>query len=121
MIFTDFVSHEELPHYYRTADIFCAPATGGESFGIILLEAMACGKPVVAFDIEGYASVLDHDVQGLLVPVADEEALARALLTLLKDQSLRYKMGEKGKIKADIYSWTNVSGQVMDYYLSLLK
>ena len=120
VIFTDFVSHEELPRYYRTADIFCAPATGGESFGIVLLEAMACKKPVVAFDIQGYASVLDHDVQGLLVPVADEKALANALLTLLQNPSLRNKMGEKGILKADHYSWSNVSNQVMDYYMSLL-
>jgi phosphatidylinositol alpha-mannosyltransferase len=121
VIFTDFVSHEELPQYYRTADIFCAPATGGESFGIILLEAMACGKPVVAFNIEGYASVMDNEVEGFLVPVANEEALAQALLTLLNDHSLRDQMGEKGKIKADKYSWTCVSNQVMDYYMSLLK
>ena len=121
VVFTDFVSHEELPHYYRTADVFCAPATGGESFGIVLLEAMACKKPVVAFDIQGYASVLDHDVQGLLVPVADEKALAHALLKLLQDQSLRIKMGEEGIIKADNYSWSNVSNQVMDYYTSLLQ
>jgi phosphatidylinositol alpha-mannosyltransferase len=120
VVFTDFVSQEELPHYYRTADIFCAPATGGESFGIVLLEAMACKKPVVAFDIQGYASVLDHDVEGLLVPVADEKALAQALLTLLQDRSLRIKMGEKGIQKADRFSWGNVSNQVMDYYMSLL-
>jgi phosphatidylinositol alpha-mannosyltransferase len=121
VVFTDFVSNEELPKYYRTADIFCAPATGGESFGIVLLEAMACKKPVVAFDIDGYASVLSHEVEGFLTPVGDEKALARALLILLKDEMLRKQMGEKGIIKADRYSWTNISKQVLDYYVSLLE
>jgi phosphatidylinositol alpha-mannosyltransferase len=119
IVFTSFVSKEELPEYYRTADIFCSPATGGESFGIVLLEAMACGKPVVASDIVGYASLLTHNEQGLLVEPADEEALAQALLTLLKDGSLRRKMGEKGLATAPRYSWSNVARQVLDYYSSL--
>ena len=121
VVFTDFVSSTELPEYYRTADIFCAPATGEESFGIVLLEAMACGKPVVAFNIEGYASVLDHNEEGLLVPVGDEESLAQALLSLLNDHSLRHEMGAKGQVKAQKYSWANVAQEVMDYYTSLLS
>jgi len=120
VVFTSFVSDIELPQYYRSADIFCAPATGGESFGIVLLEAMACGKPVVASNIDGYASVLKHDEEGLLVPVGDEEALAQALLSLLNNPALREQMGNKGKIKAERFSWANVSNQVMDLYMSLL-
>ncbi|HEX75071.1 MAG TPA: glycosyltransferase family 4 protein [Dehalococcoidia bacterium] len=121
VISTGFVSNTEMPTYYRSADIFCAPATGGESFGIVLLEAMASGKPVVATDIEGYASLLTHGEEGLLVPPRDEEALARALLSLLNDESLRHWMGAKGRIKAEKYSWANVAQQVMDYYTSLLS
>jgi len=121
VISTGFVSNTEMPTYYRSADIFCAPATGGESFGIVLLEAMASGKPVVATDIEGYASLLTHGEEGLLVPPRDEEALARALLSLLNDEFLRHRMGAKGRIKAEKYSWANVAQQVMDYYTSLLS
>jgi len=120
VVFTGFVPSIELPSYYRSADIFCAPATGGESFGIVLLEAMACGKPVIATDIQGYASVLAHGDEGLLVPPKDIESLAQALLSLLNDKSLRLKMGEKGKIKAEKYSWPNLARQVTDYYNSLL-
>lgn len=120
VIFTGFVHSDELPSYYRSADIFCAPATGGESFGIVLLEAMACGKPVVATNIQGYASVLAHGEEGLLVPPKDEKSLAHALLSLLHDKSLRLQMGNKGKTKAEKYSWPNIARQVMDYYNTLL-
>ncbi len=121
IVFTDFVSDAELPEYYRTADIFCAPATGGESFGIVLLEAMACGKPVIASNIEGYATVLSHNEEGLLVPAGDEEALAQAILSLSENRSLREQMGDKGKVKAKKYSWENVAQQVIDYYTCLLR
>jgi len=119
--FVGFVPSDELPSYYRSADIFCAPATGGESFGIVLLEAMACGKPVVATNIQGYASVLANGEEGLLVPPRDEKSLANALLSLLNDKNLRLKMGAKGRTKAEKYSWPNISRQVMDFYNSLLN
>ena len=120
VVFTGFVPSDELPSYYHSADVFCAPATGGESFGIVLLEAMACGKPVVATNIQGYASVLAHGEEGLLVPPRDEESLAHALLSLLNDKTLRLQMGAKGRIKAEKYSWPNIARQVIDYYNSLL-
>ena len=121
VVCTDFVSSADMPAYYRSADIFCAPATGGESFGIVLLEAMASGKPVVASDIDGYSGLLAHGEDGLLVPPRDEDALAVALLTLLNDESLRYRMGTKGRAKAEEYSWVHVAQQVMDYYTSLIE
>ncbi|MBM3166271.1 MAG: glycosyltransferase family 4 protein [Chloroflexi bacterium] len=121
VVFTNFVPNSELPEYYRTADIFCAPATGGESFGIVLLEAMASGKPIVATDIEGYASVLSPGEEGLLVPPKDEKALANALVSLLKDGTARQQMGTKGRAKAEKYSWENIARQVMDYYNDLLQ
>lgn len=120
VVFTGFVSSAELPSYYRSADIFCAPATGGESFGIVLLEAMACGKPIVATNIQGYASVLANGDEGLLVPPRDEESLADALLSLLHNKSLRLLMGNKGLVKAEKYSWLNITRQVMNYYNVLL-
>jgi len=121
VFFTRFVRFDELPQYYRAADIFCAPATGGESFGIVLLEAMASGKPVVATNIPGYASVLTNGEEGLLAKPKDRHSLAEAILTLIHDKSLRQKMAEKGLAKAQKYSWENVSRQVMDYYISLMN
>jgi phosphatidylinositol alpha-mannosyltransferase len=121
VIFTGLVSYEELPRYYKTADVFCAPATGRESFGIILLEAMATGKPIVASNIDGYASVVTHNVEGLLVPPGNEEMLARALVSLLTDRALRQEMGAKGRAKALEYSWERVAQNVLNYYVRVLS
>jgi len=120
-VFTQYVPFDELAKYYRTADIFCAPATGGESFGIVLLEAMASGTPVVATDIPGYASVLTHGKEGMLAKPKNPRSLADALLTVLNDRTMRLKMAEQGLVTAEKYSWENVSRQVLDYYSSLSK
>jgi len=120
IIFTGRAGDTELAEYYRTADIYCSPATHGESFGIVLLEAMACGKPVVASSIEGYASVLHHGEDGLLVEPKNEEALAKALLEVIEDRSLREKLSSNGIINAQKYSWTNVSQRVLDLYKTVM-
>ncbi len=116
VVFTGFVSSEELPRYYHSCDVFCAPSTGQESFGIVLLEAMASGKPLVASDIPGYNSVVNHGVEGFLVPPKDEQALALSLVRLLADTELRAKMGEAGRRRAAEFSWDKVARRVLDFY-----
>lgn len=113
------VSDEDLPRYYQTADVFCAPATGQESFGIVLLEGMALGKPVIASNIEGYASVLTHNKEGLLFPPKDSKKLSEALAKVIEDKELRRKMGEEGKRTAEKYSWEKVAKRVNNYYLEV--
>ncbi len=120
VVFVGLVSYDELPRYYKTADVFCAPAIGSESFGIILLEAMALGKPIVASNIEGYASVISHGVDGLLVPPADKDKLAQALIALLNDKALRQEMGARGRIKALEHSWERIARRVFAYYVRIL-
>lgn len=112
------VPYDELPRYYASADIFCSPATGAESFGIVLLEAMAAGKPVVASDIEGYRGIVTDGDQGLLVPKKDSDSLAKSLETLLRDPELRRKLGGRGNRSAEDYRWEIVSGRVENYYES---
>ncbi|GAJ20585.1 unnamed protein product, partial [marine sediment metagenome] len=120
-VFIGHVSYDELPRYYKTADIFCAPATGRESFGIILLEAMAIGKPIIASNIDGYARLVTHGAEGLLVPPKDDKILAQALISLMRDEPLRQQMGENGKIKAKEYDWRHLAQRILDCYIRVLS
>lgn len=121
VVFVGYVPYDELPRYYKTADIFCAPATGWESFGIVLLEAMAVGKPIIASNVGGYARLITHGDEGWLVPPKNEQALAQSLIALLKDEPLRQKMGAKGRLKAQGYSWETIAQRVLDYYMRVLS
>ncbi len=121
VVFIGYASYADLPRYYKTADIFCSPATGRESFGIALLEAMALGKPIVASNIDGYASVVTHGVEGLLVPPKDEKALAQALISLMADESLRQQIGARGRLTAERYNWKHIAQRVLDYYVRVLS
>ena len=116
VVFTGILSYDEQPSYYRTADIFCAPATSHESFGMILLEAMATGRPIVGTNIEGFAAVVTHGEEGLLVPPMTVRPLTEALLKLLNDQQLRLQMGQKGLITAQKYAWEGIAARLLAYY-----
>ncbi|MFC1948575.1 glycosyltransferase family 4 protein [Chloroflexota bacterium] len=117
VVFTGYARYSDLPRYYKTADVYCSPATGRESQGIVLLEGMAVGTPVVASNIEGYAGVITHREDGLLVPPKKSGELANAIITLLRDESLRHQIGEKGKATAAKYSWESVARRVYDCYI----
>jgi phosphatidylinositol alpha-mannosyltransferase len=115
------VSDEDKARYFASADIFCAPATGQESFGIVLLEAMAAGVPIVASDIHGYKNVVQRGVQGLLVEPRNHRALAAALYRLSTDPDLRHRMGEAGRERAPEYSWDRVTERIVDFYHEVRK
>ena len=115
------VSYDDLPRYYASSDIFCSPATGAESFGIVLLEAMAAGKPVVASDIEGFRGVMTEGEQGMFVPKKDSNALAKTLGILAKDAELRNKLGAQGRRLAEEYRWEVVAGRVEKYYQTCMQ
>ncbi len=121
VVFVGYAPYTELPRYYRTADVFCAPATSRESFGIVLLEAMAVGKPIVATNIDGYASVVTHGEEGWLVPPKDSRGLAQALVSVMSDETLRQQMGARGRLKAREYSWEHIARRVLDYYTRVIS
>ena len=120
VIFVGYISDEDRPRYFKTAEIYCSPATGRESQGIVLLEGMAVGTAIVASNIDGYASVITHGNEGLLVPPKNSDELANVLISLLKDDELRQQMGVKGRVSAEKYSWDIIAQRVFDYYLKVL-
>jgi phosphatidylinositol alpha-mannosyltransferase len=120
VVFLGRVPAEDLPSLYASAQVFCAPSTGGESLGVVLLEAMAAGRPVVASDIPGYRSVIQDSVDGLLVPPGDAEHLAETVCRLLADEHTRMRLGHAARARAEEFSWAQVSRQVESYYLELL-
>jgi phosphatidyl-myo-inositol alpha-mannosyltransferase len=108
-------SEAVLAEHYRRCDLFVAPATGQESFGIVLLEAMACARPVVCSDIPGYRQVVDP-AGACLVPPGDAEALADAIARLAKDSAERRRMGERNRSRAEAFDWDRLVGRVRDEY-----
>ncbi|MBI2869227.1 MAG: glycosyltransferase family 4 protein [Chloroflexi bacterium] len=121
VVFLGYVSYDDLPRYYNMADVVCSPAIGSESFGIVLLEAMAMGKPLVASNIDGYRSVLTDGHEGLLAPPRNIDRLADALLSLLGNADLRHSMGARGRLTARNYDWQHVAARVMEVYERTLR
>ena len=110
------VTKAELPRYFASCDIVCVPSTGSESFGIILLEGMAAGKPLIASNIPGYAGVMTHEHEGLMVPPMSSNSIALAAVRLLSDPDLRSRLAANGLQTAQHYSWPKVTKQVVDMY-----
>jgi phosphatidyl-myo-inositol alpha-mannosyltransferase len=101
-----FISDTEKIARMRGATVYCAPATGGESFGVVLIEAMAAGCAVVAGDIPGYRNVATHDVTALLAAPNDPVALADALRRVLTDEGLADRLRKAGPVHAERFSMT---------------
>ncbi|QZT65524.1 glycosyltransferase family 4 protein [Mycolicibacterium austroafricanum] len=100
----------------RSADVYCAPNTGGESFGIVLVEAMAAGTAVVASDLDAFRRVLDDGDAGRLVAVDDSAALAEGLIEMLSDDAVRARYIECGTRTVQRYDWSVVARQIMRVY-----
>jgi phosphatidylinositol alpha-mannosyltransferase len=110
------VTDAEKAQLFRTADVYASPATGGESFGIVLLEAMAAGTPIVCSDIHGYKGVVRRGREALLVPPREPKELAIAIDRLLRDPAMRAEMGAAGRARAEEFSWPRVTAKVDEYY-----
>ena len=110
------VSDEDKPRVYASGDVYCAPNTHGESFGIVLTEAMATGTPVVASDLEAFRRVLDEGKAGVLFPNGDAGALAAVLADLLRDEGRRAELAEAGRQRVQIYDWSTVTADILAVY-----
>jgi phosphatidylinositol alpha-mannosyltransferase len=110
------VSEPDKARLLRSVDVFCAPNTGRESFGVILLEAMAARAPVVASDIDPFRRVLGAGRAGRLFPVGEQAALANALVEVLDDAALRSRLVAAGEKAVAPYDWPLIAGEVLRVY-----
>lgn len=115
-------SGEEVASYYATCDIFCSPAIFGESFGIVLLEAMASAKPFAAFANEGYYQLLKGTMaEKFLAKPRNFKELAAKLEILIKNKKLRETFGKWGRKEAQKFSWQKIAERVLSFYESCKK
>ncbi len=114
--FLGHVPSEDLPRWYATGDVFCSPATGNESFGIVLVEAMAAGRAVVCSDIPGYRTVVTPGRDASVFPAGDVPALARALAQLVEDPARRGRLAEEGRRRALDFAWPSVVDRIEEVY-----
>jgi D-inositol-3-phosphate glycosyltransferase len=112
-------SQDSLPYYYSAAEAVVVPSQY-ESFGMVALEAMACGKPVVASQIGGLAYLVQDGVTGFTVPVDDPIELANRISSLILDEDLRDRMGKQAYVVAQDYAWDKIAFKLLGLYDSLL-
>jgi phosphatidylinositol alpha-mannosyltransferase len=110
------IREQDKPRVFASGTVYCAPNTHGESFGIVLIEAMAAGTPVVASDLEAFRRVLRDGEAGVLVPVRDAGALAGALGALLHDGPARARLADAGRRTVQAYDWSTVARQIVEVY-----
>ncbi|RII18630.1 GDP-mannose-dependent alpha-(1-2)-phosphatidylinositol mannosyltransferase [Streptomyces sp. YIM 130001] len=114
--FLGMVSDEDKARLLRSVDVYVAPNTGGESFGIILVEAMSAGAPVLASDLDAFAQVLDQGAAGDLFANEDADALADAALRLLGDPERRTGLHERGSAHVRRFDWSTVGADILSVY-----
>jgi phosphatidyl-myo-inositol alpha-mannosyltransferase len=110
------VPNADLPPFAKACDVYLGTSIGGESFGIVLVEAMAAGLPVVASDVPGYDEVVTDGVEGFLVPARDPVAVAAAAETVLADPSLATRLSEAGRARAAAFDWSVVGTRLEELY-----
>jgi glycosyltransferase involved in cell wall biosynthesis len=119
--FVGAIGPEHLPPYYAASDLVVLPSLPPESFGIVLIEAMACGRPVIGSNIPGVRKVIDNGVDGLLANPGDTDDLAEKIDLLLGDSAGRERMGQVGRDKVNrLYSAEAVARRLEEMYLQVL-
>lgn len=113
------ISNDEKPDVFASGSVYVAPNTGGESFGIVLLEAMASGVPVVASNLHAFERVLDYGKCGITFKNEDSDDLARVLIELLADDAKLYEIKNAGLARSASFDWSIVANRVLEVYKSV--
>lgn len=122
VVFVGAIDHTETPPFFRSADVTVLPSSPPESFGLVLIESLACGTPVVASNIPGVRTVVDHGNDGLLVESGNVKALTEAIQHLLSDETIRRRMGEHGRSRATTYyDWKHIGTRLEMIYQQVLS
>jgi glycosyltransferase involved in cell wall biosynthesis len=123
VVFAGRVSDALLPDYYRSADVVVLPSTTmGEAFGLVLVEALACGVPVVASSLPGVRTVVADGVDGFAVRPGSDVELAGAVRRLLEREEERAAMGARGRAKVEAsYTWERIAGRLESVYLQVCR
>jgi glycosyltransferase involved in cell wall biosynthesis len=115
------VPREELPLFYSGCDVVAVPSLGGEGFPLVILEAMASGKPVIASRVGGIPEAITSGSNGILVDPGNVPQLTTALLELLGNENLRRKMGTRARLEAETkYDWKKIADQYVAEFTSIM-
>jgi phosphatidylinositol alpha-mannosyltransferase len=114
------LSEADKAAFLRSVDVYCAPNLLGESFGVVLIEALAAGAPIVASDLDAFARVLEDGAAGVLVRRGDPAALADALCGLLADPDRLAELSARGPRAAAAYDWDVLARRIMAVYETVL-
>ena len=115
------INDEEKASFLKSLDLYVAPNTGGESFGIILAEAMAAGVPIVASDIPAFQHLLEAGRYGSLFENENPESLSEAIIDLLKHDEKRRALSDSGLVRAQRFDWSQVSDEIMNVYMHAMR
>ncbi len=121
VVFAGRVSDADLPAFYQAADVVCSPALGDESFGLVLLEAMAAGSPIVATNIDGYRELLKDTGGARLADVDSPDSLAREISAVLEDPELARTLGQRGGLAARRFDWSVVAKRLEEIYYAAIR
>lgn len=116
-VFAGAIPHGDTPSFYRAASVKALPSLPPESFGLVLIEALACGTPVVAGNIPGVRTVVNHGQDGLLVEPGNVRELAQAIQTIVSNEAARWAMGQAGRAKVEeLYDWRQIGTRLESIY-----
>jgi glycosyltransferase involved in cell wall biosynthesis len=118
--FIEYIPENELPTFYNACDIYVLPSFV-EGMPLSLMEAMACGKPVIATEISDVPLIVKNGINGIVIPSGDAKLLANSILELAENHRLRMRMGDANRKKMERYDWEKIADRYRALYMDLIK